>query len=246
MIYAIIAAGEGSRLSEEGLTGPKPMAMVNGEMLIDRLIRIFLDNQASSIRIIINDHSEKLRDHLERLDLPVPLQLIVKSTPSSFHSFYALMQANKEIPEDLCLTTTDTIFGEAEFAQFIHVFQANRHNDGLLAVTSFVDDESPLYIDFDATYRITAITDTAGAQEPFVSGGIYCLRKPALAKVAAAYAKGINRMRNFQRSLLTAHLHLQAHPFSKMVDVDHITDIEKAEIFLKEAATPKILQQVNG
>ena len=51
MKYAIIAAGEGSRLAEEGVREHKPMVTVNGERLIDRLIRLFADNGAESIAV---------------------------------------------------------------------------------------------------------------------------------------------------------------------------------------------------
>ena len=54
MKYAIIAAGEGSRLAAEGITVPKPLVEVNGEYLIDRLIRIFMQNDAEEIVIICN------------------------------------------------------------------------------------------------------------------------------------------------------------------------------------------------
>ena len=47
MRYAIIAAGEGSRLVQEGVKTPKPLVEVGGEKLIDRLIRIFLANGCS-------------------------------------------------------------------------------------------------------------------------------------------------------------------------------------------------------
>lgn len=39
-------------------------------------------------------------------------------------------------------------------------------------------------------------------------------------------------MRNFQRQLVADRLHLGAYPFSKILDVDHASDIEKAEAFL--------------
>ena len=39
MKFAIIAAGEGSRLQQEGVELPKPLVKVCGEALIDRLIR---------------------------------------------------------------------------------------------------------------------------------------------------------------------------------------------------------------
>src|SRR5574344_2147780 len=55
MKFAIIAAGEGSRLASAGIRTPKPLVEINGEKLIDRLIRIFLANDASEIVVICND-----------------------------------------------------------------------------------------------------------------------------------------------------------------------------------------------
>ena len=49
MKFAIIAAGEGSRLAAEGMEVPKPLVQVGGECLIDRLIRIFMQQQAEEI-----------------------------------------------------------------------------------------------------------------------------------------------------------------------------------------------------
>ena len=42
MKFAIIAAGDGLRLAQEGVTESKPLVRVRGEQLIDRLIRIFI------------------------------------------------------------------------------------------------------------------------------------------------------------------------------------------------------------
>ena len=74
MDYAIIAAGEGSRLAQEGIKWPKPLVRLNGIPLIDRLINIFLKNNASSIRIIVNEEMTEVHEHLKRLELPVPFQ----------------------------------------------------------------------------------------------------------------------------------------------------------------------------
>ena len=46
MKYAIIAAGEGSRLAQEGVDVPKPLVKVQDEHLIDRLIRVFMAHDA--------------------------------------------------------------------------------------------------------------------------------------------------------------------------------------------------------
>ncbi|MBR1655394.1 MAG: NTP transferase domain-containing protein [Prevotella sp.] len=51
MKFAIIAAGEGSRLTDEGVLQPKPLVQLGGECLIDRLLRIFMDNGATEIAV---------------------------------------------------------------------------------------------------------------------------------------------------------------------------------------------------
>ncbi len=90
MDYAIIAAGEGSRLAQEGVKWPKPLVRLNGVALIDRLIDVFLKNNATSISIIVNEEMTEVQDYLKALRLPIPFYLLVKSTPSSMHSFYEL------------------------------------------------------------------------------------------------------------------------------------------------------------
>ena len=54
MKFAIISAGEGSRLSQEGVALPKPLVQLNGVAMIDRLIQIFTRNGADKIVIIIS------------------------------------------------------------------------------------------------------------------------------------------------------------------------------------------------
>lgn len=238
MNYAIIAAGEGSRLAKEGFTLPKPMVKLHGEMLIDRLIAVFSKNRAESILIIINEASEVLEKHLTESTYDVPVRIVKKSTPSSLHSFYELLQADTNLRE-LCLTTTDTVFTEAEFHSYINAFEKEEEIDGLMAVTAFVDDESPLFVTINEQSLITAFTDTNGTDTPFVSGGIYCLRRKALGIVTQAVESGTARMRNFQRQLLDNQLTIKAFPFSKIVDIDHVRDIATAELFLSEAqSTP--------
>lgn len=231
MNYAIIAAGEGSRLAKEGFTLPKPMVSLHGEMLIDRLIGIFMRNNAEKIMVIVNEESPLLEMHLMGLAETLPIQLVKKSTPSSLHSVYELFQSDPQLSE-VCLTTTDTVFREEEFSAFITEFEENKMLEGQMAVTAFIDDESPLYVAVDDDDRITAFTDDNSTDTPFVSGGIYCLRRKAIETVNTAVGNGVSRMRNFQRQLVADGLHLKAYPFAKIVDVDHVSDIQTAELFL--------------
>ena len=233
MKFAIISAGEGSRLAQEGVQLPKPLVQLNGEAMIDRLIRIFMKNGADRIVVIINNEVQLTKDHLMQLkkDVEIPLDVIVKTTPSSMHSFYELSRFLKD--DKFCLTTVDTIFREEEFAQFINIFKSS-DNDGMMAVTDYIDDEKPLYVATDENLRITGFYDSVTSQCKYISGGIYCLNPKAIDVLNKCMEKGLSRMRNFQRQLVTECMSLVAYPFSKILDVYHVDDIMKAEKFLNQ------------
>ncbi|MBQ5825956.1 MAG: NDP-sugar synthase, partial [Bacteroidaceae bacterium] len=78
---------------------------------------------------------------------------------------------------------------------------------------------------------ITAFND-ANCGDQYISGGIYALSPRALVTLHRCMAEGQSRMRNFQRGLIQDGLHLRAYPFSKILDIDHAEDIQKAEAFL--------------
>ncbi|MDE6458697.1 MAG: NTP transferase domain-containing protein, partial [Muribaculum sp.] len=148
MNYAIIAAGEGSRLAQEGVALPKPLVRLNGIPMIKRLIDIMMQCNPESLSIIVNEQMTEVREYIEGLSLPVPLHLVVKSTPSSMHSFWEVSRAFPSRGK-FVLTTVDTIFREDEFREYVEAFEASDDADGYMAVTSFIDDEKPLYIDVD-------------------------------------------------------------------------------------------------
>ena len=231
MDYAIIAAGEGSRLAQEGVKWPKPLVKLNGVALIDRLIDVFLRNNASSINIIVNEQMTEVQAHLKALRLPVPFHLLIKSTPSSMHSFYELSRIWQG--EEICLTTVDTIFREEEFSGYIQTFRQEKTLDGLMAVTDYIDDEKPLYVQTNEQLDIVNFLDRTNGECRYISGGIYCLRKPAISVLKKAIDEGMSRMRNYQRQLIAEGLQLKAYPFSKIIDVDHAEDIVKAEAFVQ-------------
>lgn len=229
MNYAIIAAGEGSRLAQEGVTLPKPLVKLNGTEMIRRLIDIFQKNSASSISVIVNEEMTQVQDYLAKLKLDVPFNVVVKSTPSSMHSFFELRNFLRD--DKFCLTTVDTIFKEEEFAGYIQAFINDSDSDGMMAVTDFIDDEKPLYVNVNDVMTITGFLDKS-QDSKYISGGIYGLTPKAIDTLEACLQSGQSRMRNFQRQLVADKLQLKAYPFAKIVDVDHAEDIKKAEQFI--------------
>lgn len=230
MNYAIIAAGEGSRLVSEGVKLPKPLVDLDGRPMIRRLIDMFLDNRAESISVIVNEQMTEVADYIRSLTLSVPLNLVVKSTPSSMHSFY---EVSRVLPAGkYVLTTVDTVFRDDDFRRYIDTFEADGEADGCMGVTSFIDDEKPLYIDTDRDMWITAFRDAPWEGVEYISGGIYGLTAPAIDVLHRCVEQGVARMRNYQRALVDAGLKLRAVPFSKIVDVDHAGDIATARAFI--------------
>lgn len=231
--FAIIAAGEGRRLSEEGVTWPKALVPLNGEPLLSRLVRIFNACGAERIVIIVNDLHPQTEQYVRQL-MAQPggerIHLVVQTTLSSMHSFFALSQHLEDAP--FCLTTVDTIFKESDFRNYLDYF-AQSEVDGVMGVTDFIDDEKPLYVATNETLDITAFLDATTSCK-YISGGIYGLTAPALQTLQRCMAEGQSRMRNFQRGLIADGLRLKAFPFSKILDVDHASDISKAERFLQE------------
>lgn len=244
MKYAIIAAGEGSRLAAEDVTVPKPLVQVAGECLIDRLIRIFMQHDAEEIVCICNDRTAQVASHLAAMQRdglrgrPVPLRFVVKSTPSSMHSFFEISRYLQDGP--FVLTTVDTIFREDEFTRYVEAFQACTAH-GLMGVTDYIDDESPLYVEVGPRMEVTAFLDqprpcpfSVRSSPLYVSAGIYGLQPDAIFTLNNCIARSEKRMRNFQRALLADGRRLVAWPFSKVLDIDHASDIAKAEAFLAE------------
>lgn len=233
MNYAIIAAGEGSRLAAEGVSLPKPLVELGGKPMIGRLIDIFTGCGAESVSVIVNEQMTEVQDYLRALapQLPVPLRLVVKSTPSSMHSFAELSTVMGR--GRFILTTVDTIFRAEDFRRYVAAFQQAPEADGCMAVTSYIDDEKPLYVDVNADMEITAFRDASRpGDDRFISAGIYGLDDRAFATLHRCMDAGVSRMRNFQRALLDDGLRLKAFDMGRVLDVDHAEDLRKAREFV--------------
>lgn len=239
MKYAIIAAGNGSRLHQEGVKVPKPLVKINGERLIDRLFRIFCNNQATEIIVICNKQMTDVQEHLADVQQhglngkEVPLRFIVKTTPSSMHSFYEISSLIGK--ESFVLTTVDTIFREDEFSVYIHEFQKEIEGgtQAFMGVTDYIDDEKPLYVSTNEAMNIIGFHDKNTGNCQYISGGIYGLTPETITTLNNCMERGESRMRNFQRALIADGRKTKAYAFTKVLDIDHATDIEKAEEYLK-------------
>lgn len=202
-----------------------------------------MGNNATEIVVICNEQMSDVASHLKMIQdeglngLHVPLRFVIKSTPSSMHSFYELRHFLRDEP--FILTTVDTIFDEREFHDYVLSFQDKiaHGTDALMGVTDYIDDEKPLYVGVDNVMRINGYYDTPQADSRFISAGIYGLTAPSLNILEACIEKDESRMRNFQRALVAAGLRIEAFPLTKVFDIDHIDDIRKADEGVKNLSS---------
>ena len=225
MRFGIIAAGEGSRLALEGSGQPKPLVPIAGVPMIERLARIFMNCGADRIAVIVNDRNPDTASYVRRMSAHMPIDLVVKSTPTPMHSLMELAPYLGR--ERFCVTTVDTVFRENELADMMKAFEITSY-DGLMGVTSFIDDEKPLYVDTDSEMLIRGFLDEQGGCR-YVSAGFYALKAQALDVLAQCLESGQTRMRYFQRRLLEEGMRLKAFDMGRVIDVDHVGDIEKAQ-----------------
>lgn len=235
MHFGIIAAGEGSRLRQEGVAVPKPLVSIQGQPMIERLVELCRACGAQSVSVICNPAMPEVIDSLQHMSDPP--RLVVQQTPSSMHSLQVL---SRLIPAGrVVVMTVDTIFRPDVLRRYVSRFEAQPEGEGLFAVTPWVDDEKPLWVATDADGRIVGFHDAEGdmpVRAPrWVSGGIYGLdTRWAWPVLEDCIASGQHRMRNYQRALVAQGITLRAEVFPCIMDIDHAGDIAKAERFLAE------------
>ncbi len=229
MHYAIIAAGEGSRLRAEGIDTPKPLVKLGDTTLIGRLIAIMRRQpDCERISVIV---TPAVHDRVTATGVPSPWaaadDVIVASTPGSMHSLHRLAPCLRGA-DRFCLTTVDTVFSPGEFDSFTRAVRHSAGADGYMGVTTYIDDEKPLYISADSDGWITGYFDTPLPDTRYVSGGIYALPASSLDVLDDCMAAGMVRMRDFQRALVASGMRLRAYPFGRIIDIDHAADIDRA------------------
>jgi len=235
----IIAAGRGERLSGIG-TGLKPLVPIDGEPLIDRVLASFVEAAIERVAIIINEASTAVREHVDARPWPFRIDWIVRTTPSSMHSFLLVLEALADGDAPALVSTVDTVVPPGAFAHFTRA-AALSDADVSLAVTRHVDDEKPLLVTverFDPVrpMRVTALGESTGGPS-LATAGYYLVRRSVLAEAEGARRDGVMALRTFFARLLAARYRVEAMLAPDSVDVDRPADVDAAERIVRAHAT---------
>jgi NDP-sugar pyrophosphorylase family protein len=216
----IIAAGDGRRLRADGYRVSKPMVPVAGRPLIELALDRFRSAGIRRLTVIINEASDdcgRWREHGTDFEL----DLIVRSTPSSYASFQVVAERLAGAPA--VITTVDAIMPVNDFRAFVKS-ASDVAKAMVLGLTDYVDDESPLWATLDAVDgRIRKLGGDTGTH---VTAGLYWLPalRPPDSKVPFA------RLRDYLGWLVAEHQPVYGIVLPRVFDIDRARDIAAAEL----------------
>ena len=216
----IIAAGEGRRLREAGFSMPKPLVPVAGIPLIEWVLRNFLAVGITSPVIIVNEQARPCVDWVRSRFPEHEIEFIVRTTRSSLESFLAV--SRRLAGGRSLISTVDAWCRPADFVRFVDAALGYPPEVSVLAVTPFVADENPLWLNVDHAGRVQ---DLGGPSGTLVTAGMYLLSERA--RVASPPPLG--RLREFLTWLVGQGEPLYAEAIETVVDVDRASDVALAD-----------------
>jgi len=175
----IIAAGHGTRLRADGHHASKPMAPVGGRPLIEHTLDRFRAAGIRRVTVIINERSDDCRRWLGGHGQDFNLDVIVRTTPSSYVSFQLVAARLARSPA--LITTVDSILPIDDFRHFVRSAAGFPSDAVVLGLTGHVDDDNPLWATLDVSDgRILRL----GAKlRPRRSGGFHLHPHPTCASL---------------------------------------------------------------
>ncbi len=218
----IIAAGHGSRLRADGYRVNKPMAPVAGRPLIDHTLNRFRAVGIRRLTIIVNETSEDCQQWLRDHGGDFELDLIVRTTPSSYASFQLVAERLARAPA--VITTIDVMMPVSDFRFFVRSAAALAKNAVVLGLTDQVDDENPLWATLNAADG--RLRQLGGANGSHVTAGLYWLP----ARRAVAPVAGFAKLRDYLSWLVAEREPVYGIVLPRVFDIDRARDIVAAEL----------------
>jgi NDP-sugar pyrophosphorylase family protein len=224
---AIIAAGEGRRLREAGVTTPKPLVRVAGVPLLESAVDNLLRAGIACVTLIVSEAHAACGAFARERFASADLRVIVRTTASSLESFRAVLDASP--PGRVLVSTVDAWCAPDELRSFAERAAARPDGATVLGLTRLVADEKPLWARVGAAGRIIAL---GGGSGDAVTAGLYLVSEGAR---RLAPPERLGRLRDYLGFLLEQGEPMFGELMGHVVDVDRPEDVALAEAL---SATP--------
>jgi NDP-sugar pyrophosphorylase family protein len=216
----VIAAGHGTRLQADGYRVSKPMTPVGGRPLIDHALDRFRAVGIRQATVIINEDSGDCRHWLDDHSQDLDLDVVVRTTPSSYASFELV--AARLAGGPALVTTVDAIMSADAFRRFVSLAARFPKDAVVLGLTDHVDDDNPLWATLDEDGRIRRL---GGDRDGHVTAGLYWLPANRGAAPEARFA----RLRDYLKWLVDEGRPVYGVVLPLVFDIDRAHDVKAAE-----------------
>lgn len=230
----ILAGGEGTRLAAGGVAQPKPLVEVAGRPQIVGLLETFAALGCHSLTCAVRADFPAVRRLLDGARFGPPLSIVECRTPSSLHT---LVEGLRVVPAGPVFCSMVDTAMRAEDWRAVYQATARHLEEGadmVLAVTPYVDDESPVYVSRGRGTEggaVHAVSDEP-IHPPCVTGGVYGLSAGARGAAADAVAAGVRKMRGFLKAVLADGGRVAAVEVPRIIDIDRPSDLQTANAWL--------------
>lgn len=227
----ILAGGEGSRLRADGVATPKAFVEIGGRPLMFRLVETLRGLGCVSITAAVRQSVLDEAVTVRRDALEAGLNVVPCDTPSSLHTLARGLEAVP--PGPILCTMVDTVMRADDWQQLFG--RADRllqdGADACIAVTSYVDDEKPLWVTRRADGMVRSF-ESEPVRPALVTGGVYFLSSGIRELAPRVVSLGVVRMRGFLRWLVEHGYHVATADVERIVDLDRGRDLAQAVTWL--------------
>jgi NDP-sugar pyrophosphorylase family protein len=242
----IIAAGWGERLGQKI---PKALTPSGGKVLIDYALDGFEAAGITLVTCIVNEAARTVPDYVTKSRRKLEMDWIIRTTPSSMHSFLIVLERLARDGEaSYLMTTVDSICPPSAYRDFVAASNLFRNADVCLGLTSFIDDEKPLRVamrgeedtglipkhvkDNPEAFEIIAMTNH-GFDSEYVTAGFYRASPRILKEKDTLLGQKFTALRQCLGYLLKYGYRFYGVPLPAVVDVDRPQDIQVAEKLIR-------------
>lgn len=168
----ILAAGVGSRLRPLTDDVPKTMVKVNGEAIIERLLKQIdaIDSVTTNIKIASGYKSQILKDFVNSLELKTNIEFIENKDYNTTNNMYSLYLALSAINEknDLVIINADCFYDKEIVEEIV------KSSGNYIAIDKGIFNEESMKIKANDSNRVIGMSKTLEDNEyTFVSIDIY-------------------------------------------------------------------------
>jgi NDP-sugar pyrophosphorylase family protein len=196
------------------------MTPVDGRPLIGHALDRLRAAGVHQATIIINEGSDDCRHWLSEHGRDLDLDLVVRTTPSSYASFEIV--AARLAGATALITTVDAIMPAGAFQHFVSSAESFPDDAVVLGLTDHVDDENPLWAALDGEGRVLRL---GGDQGCHVTAGLYWLPADRGAEPTARF----DRLRDYLKWLVDEGQPVYGVVLPLVFDIDRAHDVEAAE-----------------